>query len=350
MKRALAILVLLGWSGLAAREAAGCTTFCLRGGSGAVFGRNYDWSIGSGLVVVNKRGVEKVALLPPGERPARWTSKFGSLTFNQYGREFPTGGMNEAGLVVEIMWLDQTRYPAPDGRPGLGSLEWVQYQLDRFSTVDEVVRSAGGLRISSDAKLHYLVCERSGRCATLEFLGGKLVVRTGGDLPVAALANSPYDESLRFLKEEGAAAGASGPGSNARFARAAKGIREFRGGDAVEHAFRTLAGVAQSHTRWSIVYDMAARRVYWQTSANPRRRWVDLGVFDLACSTPVVMLDIDQGQGSMTRRFSPYRAETNRDLVVRSFQGTPFLARVPAAEMEAVARQPEQTTCASSPR
>jgi choloylglycine hydrolase len=28
-----------------------------------------------------------------------WISKYGSITFNQYGREFPTGGMNEKGLV-----------------------------------------------------------------------------------------------------------------------------------------------------------------------------------------------------------------------------------------------------------
>jgi penicillin V acylase-like amidase (Ntn superfamily) len=349
MKRALAIVLLvLGWSPLAVREAAGCTTFCLRGGSGAVFGRNYDWNIGHGLVVVNKRGVEKTALLPPGERPARWTSRFGSLTFNQYGREFPTGGMNEAGLVVEVMWLDETRYPAADGQPGLGSLEWVQYQLDRFSTVDEVVRSAGGLRIASDAKLHYLVCERSGRCATIEFLDGKLVARSGSDLPVAALANSPYDESLRFLEKEGTATGFSGPGSNARFARAAKRVRELRGGDPVEHAFQTLGNVAQSTTQWSIVYDQGKGRVYWQTAANPRRRWVDLGSFDLSCAAPVVTLDIDQGGGAMTRRFSPYRAEANRELVTRSFRGTPFLRDVPPQELETVARQPERTTC--SPR
>jgi choloylglycine hydrolase len=257
--------------------------------------------------------------------------------------------MNEAGLVVEIMWLDETRYPAAEGQPGLGSLEWVQYQLDNFATVDEVVRHASGLRIASDAKLHYLICERSGRCASIEFLGGRLVAHTGDRLPVAALANSPYDESLRFLEKGGTGNGIGGSGSNARFARAAKRIREYRSGDPVEHAFQTLGSVGQSHTQWSIVYDMGARRVYWQTAANPKRRWADLGTFDLSCSSPVVTLDIDQGGGAMTRRFSPYRAAANRELVTRSFRGTPFLSGVPTAEMEAVARQPERTVC-SLPR
>ena len=114
MKRSLLCITLLL---LPVPEATACTTFCLKRGSQAVFGKNYDWGVGDGLVIVNKRGVAKTALIPPQEKPARWVSRYGSLTFNQYGRELPSGGMNEAGLALELMWLDETRYPAPDGRP-----------------------------------------------------------------------------------------------------------------------------------------------------------------------------------------------------------------------------------------
>src|SRR5262245_52821757 len=100
-----------------------CTTFCLSDGRNVVFGRNYDWDFGDALLMVNKRGVTKVSAFGApgsdpagriaergpggraaagsrsGETPARWVSKYGSVTFNQYGREFPTGGMNEKGLV-----------------------------------------------------------------------------------------------------------------------------------------------------------------------------------------------------------------------------------------------------------
>ena len=75
--------------------------------------------------------------LPPQEKPASWVSRYGSVTFNQYGREFPNGGMNEAGLVVELMWLDDTTYPATDGRPALDCLEWIQYQLDTAATLSD---------------------------------------------------------------------------------------------------------------------------------------------------------------------------------------------------------------------
>ena len=56
-----------------------------------------------------------------------WTSKYGSATFNQYGREFPMGGMNEAGLVVESMMLFETEYPLPDTRSGIDPTQWIQY-------------------------------------------------------------------------------------------------------------------------------------------------------------------------------------------------------------------------------
>lgn len=35
------------------------------------------------------------------------TSKYGSITFNQYRKEFPIGGMNEKGLVIEALWLNE---------------------------------------------------------------------------------------------------------------------------------------------------------------------------------------------------------------------------------------------------
>ena len=63
--------------------ASACTTFCLRDGGRIVFGKNYDWAVGDGLLVVNKRGVARKADLSGDPKPASWTSKHGSVTFNQ---------------------------------------------------------------------------------------------------------------------------------------------------------------------------------------------------------------------------------------------------------------------------
>jgi penicillin V acylase-like amidase (Ntn superfamily) len=57
-----------------------------------------------------KRLQIETATVGESPNPAKWVSRYGSVTFNQYGCENPTGGMNEAGLVVEQMWLDESAY------------------------------------------------------------------------------------------------------------------------------------------------------------------------------------------------------------------------------------------------
>ncbi len=58
------------------------------------------------------------------QRPVHWTSRSASITFNQYGRDFPTAGMNDAGLVVALMDLNSTQYPAVDmNGPYTGELD-----------------------------------------------------------------------------------------------------------------------------------------------------------------------------------------------------------------------------------
>lgn len=178
-----------------------CSTFVLRKENVLLFGKNWDFYTGRGIIVINKRGIEKSSLVMPHERPAEWVSKYGSVTFNQLGREFPYGGMNEKGLVIEIMWLDESVYPAPDERPTLNEVQWIQYQLDNCETVEDVIESMKHVRIGQNwSKIHYLVCDRPGNVAAIEFVDGKSVIHMGGSMPVAALTNSTYDDCERLLR------------------------------------------------------------------------------------------------------------------------------------------------------
>ncbi len=102
--------------------------------------------------MINKRNVTKTAAAFPPEKPITWTSKYGNITFNQMGREFPYGGINEAGLVIEQMWLDKTRYPVSDNRYGLSELQWIQYQLDNSATINDVIASDTLVRVSFQFK------------------------------------------------------------------------------------------------------------------------------------------------------------------------------------------------------
>ena len=141
--RRWALAFLLAFIAVDARP---CTTFCMSVNGRVVFGQNYDWETHIGMLMVNKRSVSRESLT---QRPAHWTSRYASITFNQYGRDFPTGGMNEMGLVVALMDLAETQYPEVDSRPSAGVQDWMQYQLDLSADVDQAIANASAIRVAT---------------------------------------------------------------------------------------------------------------------------------------------------------------------------------------------------------
>jgi penicillin V acylase-like amidase (Ntn superfamily) len=152
-----------------------CTTFSLQTGKKHCFGKSYDFMIGNAHVCVNKRNLLKVSPPLGSEKKFAWVSRYGSITFNQFGKEFPCGGMNESGLIVDLMMLDEEAYPDLDSRFGLTELQWIQYMLDNFSSVDEVCASDNSVRISlnSIAPIHLLISDKNGMTATIEYIDKK---------------------------------------------------------------------------------------------------------------------------------------------------------------------------------
>jgi penicillin V acylase-like amidase (Ntn superfamily) len=347
------VLLLVGVVIFFSNLAVACTTFCFMNNGEWVYGRNYDWYTEHCLITVNKRGVAKTALTQ--DNPASWVSKYGSITFNQYGREFPLGGMNEAGLVIEIMWLEQTEYHHPDSRKGLSDLQWVQYQLDNCSTVDEVIASDDAVRITvrRATPLHFLVCDRTGNAAAIEFLEGDMVVHTGRDLPVCVLTNNTYAYSLRLFEECGGDE-TKEPFSSAnyslkRFVWAGKGVKQWDSEgevSAVDHAFGILDKVLVSQTMFSIVYDVGHSRIYYRCKSNPAVRYIEFDHFDYSCDKPVKVLDIINGNaGNVTDLFVDYTYEANYDLISRSYADTEFLQGIPDSLRVMVSRYPENQPC-----
>jgi len=318
-----------------------------------VFGRNYDWFLGDGLVIINKRGITKTARSGSQETPKllTWTSKYGSATFNQYGREFPMGGMNEAGLVVETMMLDETEYPLPDSRPAIEILQWIQYQLDNFSTVEEVIASDSQIRIrgSGAPGCHFLVCDRTGNSATIEFIGRKLVYHTKKRMPVKILTNSTYAESISFWKKDKLPQPDKHK-SLERFIRAANMVKNYDSKTTkipIDYAFNILSNVANaSFTQWSIVYDIADLSIYFRTLENQRVRYFSLKSFDFSCATPVKVLDVKSGlPGDITTKFIDYTYQINRNLIRDAFRETYFLRHIPDRDLDMRSRYPESTSC-----
>lgn len=329
----------------AARPARACSAFLREGPAGPIVGKSYDWSDERGLALVNKRGVAKRALvLSPGETPAAWRSRLASLTFNQYGRELPNGGLNEAGLVVEVLMLRGSQAEPRDRRPVVTELGLVQYLLDQAATTAEAMALARQVRVvTAYAPIHYFVCDAAGACAVLERVRGRTVVTAGRDLPVRAITNSTYAASARALGRGGREPETSSLG---RFVRIAEQLRAPHPGAPVAGALAILDSVRLGdHTRWHVVYEPAARRVHFRTRSHPELRTVRLDGFPPGCDRPVLMLDLAAGPGGdVTDRFAPYREDANRALVEATL--APLRRALPPGAAQRVAAFPRTTTCA----
>ena len=284
-------------------EGSGCSAVTYMAGGNTIFAANLDYrDFCRGQIFINPRGLHKTGVLAGTTGVnAEWDSKYSSVTFNFVGYQIAWAGMNEAGLVMSTMSLDQTELPRPDPRPVLDSGNWIQYLLDTCATVDEVLAADEVVRnLTVD---HYLVADRSGAAVTIEFLDGELVAHTGADLPVSVLSNSPYSEVLSQWQTSGGSADYDWMDSSSqRFCIAADRVTEFDGTSAQEgvtYAFQTLQAIAgqrfSEHTsQWRLVFDTGALRAYFKTHDDRTLRWVDLEAFSPWCGQPVQMMDIHE--------------------------------------------------------
>lgn len=298
-----------------------CTSFCLDTPDGPVFAANLDLFIpGDGLVLVNRCGIAKENIRQNATgTTAKWTSKYGSVTFSPAGRGFAWSGMNDAGLVLNSLELKASEYPKPDERPpfDIGSL--LQYLLDTCGSVQEAIKAVSLVRLvdDGDSPSHILVADADGNCAAFEFLDNRFVCYTSESLPVKALSNMPYSRALAALQRGGPRWWWSNPGQSAeRFAGVAARMESFDAShdtDAVSHAFKTLTQVvAAPHTKWNIVYDIAKRKVWFRSVASPAVKYLSLHDFDLSCKAPLLMLDMNaEVGGNVKKSFTPYNHDVN---------------------------------------
>ena len=113
-----------------------CSTFKLQKGNELIYGHNLNQGdIGvPGMIFINKRGIFKTGrtwselINKDRSNPSSfcWISRYGSVTFNAFGRDFPDGGMNEAGLYIWEMNEDPD-YPKNDSLPKSNELDAIHF-------------------------------------------------------------------------------------------------------------------------------------------------------------------------------------------------------------------------------
>jgi len=302
-----------------------CSTFVLRTNDAFLIGHNLDSAqLATGTIVINKRNVRKtgVSLLElmyevtPLNPDIAWTSRYGSVTFNAWGKEFIDGGINEAGLYIHEMSLLGTRFPEDDERPRMFMMQWMQYQLDNYASVEEVLSNLSTIVLDGWA-WHFFVSDREGNTAAIAFVDGDPTVYTGDAMPIPVLCNTTYPEELANL-ERYAGFGGEEPvrlrdKGTERFVHAAYMIQDAPQSVDADYGFRILKTLERGLTRWSTVVDVNQGRVYFRTYLGKRVKYFDMARLDFSPDTPVQMLDIHVDLvGDVLDYFVDYTPERNR--------------------------------------
>lgn len=311
---------------LVSSAAEACTRFVYFGGNNQVItARSMDWKLDIGTNLwVFPRGMKRSG--EAGPNSLQWTSKYGSVISSGYDIS-TTDGMNEAGLVANVLWLAESSYPTYDGKtPGLSLAAWAQYVLDSFATVQEAVDALkkepftvvtdnvpGENRLTT---LHLSISDASGDSAIVEYIDGKQVIHHSRDYQV--MTNSPIFEKQLAMEEYWKQIGGTVmlPGTNRaadRFARASFYVNAIPKTDDPVQTIASVFSVIRntsvpfgittpdqpniSSTRWRTVSDQKRKLYFFESALTPNVFWVDLTKLDLSQETgKVKKLDLGPNQ------------------------------------------------------
>lgn len=317
-----------------------CTRVVYTGNNGiAITGRNMDWKteLASNIWVFPK-GMQRNGMAGPNS--LEWTSKYGSVITSAFDC-ISTDGMNEKGLVANILWLPESKYPTRDtSKKGLAITTWVQYMLDNFATVAEAVdyieedtfqvitdEMPDGSRI---ATLHLSISDASGDCGIFEYIDGKLKVYHSKDYNV--MTNSPtYDKQLALVEYWKTIGGLTFlPGTNRpadRFARASFYVNAISKTEDEKIAVPSVLSVIRnvstpygittpdspeiSMTQWRTVSDSKNLVYFFESSLTPNTFWIKLSDLNLNEGAPVLKLPIAEGEiycGNASKDLKPTEA------------------------------------------
>lgn len=244
-------------------QASACTSFCLKTGSGIYLGKNLDWEIENGYVFFNERGLNKTILTTDFITKARfsWQSKYRSITFNQFGKEFPLGGMNEHGLVIEELNMSPVMLIRDSTKQLINEFQLVQFLLDNCKSVDETIQQLKNFQCKPLFQtLHYIIADKTGNVIVAEFNGVDFDISFSEKTGLPVLSNNNYNESLKYLTNFQGFGGSlpikNRKGSNERFVSVANLLNQYKNQHPIAYSYQILDTVKQEDTKWSLVYDI----------------------------------------------------------------------------------------------
>lgn len=302
-------------------------------GNFILVGRNMDWleDLKSNLWVMPS-GVKRDGMA--AKNSVVWTAKYGSVIVSGYDVG-STDGMNEKGLVANMLWLAESDYGKRDEqRHGLAVSQWLQFCLDNFETVEEAVNyfeandvqilpaSVGETIKKKPITVHLSLADKTGDTTVMQVIGTKTKIYRGNDARV--MTNSPpLDKQLTDLKKyKGFGGEEELPGSVKaadRFVRAAYYLgrlpepKDQR--QAIAGVLGVMRNVAQpfgpasvdepntSATIWRTVADTTNRTFYFESSFSPNIIWVKFDKVNFNKSQKLDLVGNQDRVGDVTAEF-----------------------------------------------
>ncbi len=320
-------------------DTSACTRVVYKGADNAVItGRSMDFSIDiPGNIWIFPRGMHRNGEVGPNS--IEWTSKYGSVVVSSWDISSPDG-MNEKGLVANLLWLVESEYPAFEKSgdiKGLTIAAWAQYALDNFATVAEAVEAfrKEEFAVVTDfipgtekfTTVHMSLSDPTGDNAILEYIGGKLVIHH--DPSYVVMTNSPiFSEQLAIHKYWKDIPGTIFlPGTNRasdRFVRASyylsaipqvsdtrvavASVFSLIRSTSVPYGIRSATQLDLSSTQWRVVADQKNLVYYYENVLSPNTFWVDLKKVDFSDGSGARKLNTGIGEvhaGEVSGAFKP---------------------------------------------
>jgi choloylglycine hydrolase len=252
----------VGWTGKDQGDLWGCSLFAALGdASNRLYGRNFDWQYSPALLLFTDpsdgyasvsmvdlaylvfdsakvKMLDEVSLI---ERTSLLTAPL-----------LPFDGMNEQGLVVGMAAVSSGGMRPDPAKETIDSLGIIREMLDHAANVDEAIALMRRYNIDMEGgpPLHYLLADRAGHSALVEFYRGEMVIipnETAWHLATNFLLTSVEGNTR---------------GHCWRYDAIQQRLAETQGGLAALQAISLLEEVAQTHTQWSVVYGLSTGEVH----------------------------------------------------------------------------------------
>lgn len=235
-----------------------CSLFVALGDEDNVlYGRNFDWEYSPALLLYTDPpdgyasvSMVDIAYLGFGGEKAKGITDLPLASRRSLLRApfIPFDGMNEKGVAVGMAAVPPGDMQPDPEKETISSLMVIREILDHAANVEDAVSILRGYNVDMGGgpPIHYLIADRAGRSAVVEFYQGRIVV-----IPTEGL----WQHATNFLL---ASVDDPAQGGCWRYDLIGQQLQDVSGWIDQGEAILILESVSQPGTQWSIVYLMTS--------------------------------------------------------------------------------------------